>query len=142
MIVENERDKNQFALLFIDLDGFKDINDKYGHEVGGEVLITVGKRLLQCIQKSDTVARMGGDEFTIIIRNIEDKKSINNVVDKIHKTVQEVIHIGDVECRINSSIGVAIYPDNGKDSKTLLRNADLLMYEIKRIGKGGFRISI
>jgi diguanylate cyclase (GGDEF)-like protein/PAS domain S-box-containing protein len=139
MVVENERDKEKFALLFIDLDGFKDINDNYGHEIGDEVLIIVANRLLQCIRKSDTVARMGGDEFTIIIRNIQDKKSVNNFVKKIHKGLQEVMHIDDLECRVNSSIGVAIYPDNGIDSETILRNADLSMYEIKKNGKGGFK---
>jgi diguanylate cyclase (GGDEF)-like protein len=139
LIVESERDNNQFALLFIDLDGFKEINDNYGHECGDEVLITVGNRLLQCIRKSDTVARMGGDEFAILIRNIKDKREINNVVEKIHKTLQEVMHIGDVECRVNSSIGVTMYPDHGKDSKILLTNADSTMYEIKRNGKGGFK---
>jgi histidinol-phosphatase (PHP family) len=87
VVTENEKDKKQFAVLFIDLDGFKYINDNYGHEAGDEVLIIVGNRLLHSVRKSDTVARMGGDEFTIIIRNIEDKKLINNLVEKIHRTL-------------------------------------------------------
>ena len=139
MILENERDNRKFALLFVDLDGFKDINDNYGHEAGDKVLIEVGKRLLNCIRKSDTVARMGGDEFTIILRNIKDKTTAENIVKKIHTVLQEVIHIGDNEFNIGSSIGVSIYPDHGKDSETLLRNADLSMYEIKRNGKGSFK---
>ena len=138
IVVESERDNSKFALLFIDLDGFKDINDNYGHEVGDEVLIVVGNRLLQCIRRSDIVARMGGDEFTIIIRNIEDKKIAENLVKKIHKVLQDVMNIDSIECKVNSSIGIAIYPDSGKDSETLLKNADSAMYEIKRNGKGGF----
>ena len=141
IILEYEREKNKFALLFIDLDGFKIINDKYGHAVGDKVLITVGNRLSQRIRKSDTVARMGGDEFTIIIRDIGDKKAINNLVNEIHKNLQEVMIIGDIECKINSSIGIAIYPDNGQDSETLLRYADSLMYEIKRNGKGSYKFT-
>lgn len=137
-IIESERDNTQFSLLFIDLDGFKDINDNYGHETGDEVLIAVGKRIQKCIRKSDTAARMGGDEYSAILRGIEDKKEIRNVVEKIHKELQEVIHIEGNECYVNSSIGVAIYPYNGEDSETLLRNADSVMYKVKRNGKGGF----
>lgn len=138
-IVENKKVNTQFAVLFIDLDGFKNINDNYGHEVGDEVLTTVGNRLLQCVRKSDTVARMGGDEYTVILKNVEDKEDIKNLVEKIHKSLQEVMQIDGVECFINSSIGVALYPENGDDSETLLRNADSLMYEIKRNGKGGYK---
>lgn len=139
LIIESERDNTQFALIFIDLDGFKDINDNYGHEAGDEVLITVGKRIKKCIRKSDTAARMGGDEYSALLRGIEDKEVISNVVEKIHKALQEVIHIDANECYVNSSIGIAIYPDNGEDRETLLRNADSVMYEVKRNGKGGFK---
>lgn len=138
LIAEIERDNTQFALLFIDLDGFKEINDNYSHETGDEVLITVGKRLSNHIRKSDTVARMGGDEFAVLLRDIKDKEAIQLVVEKIHKSLQEVIKIGDDECYVNSSIGIAIYPNDGKDSETLLRNADSVMYEIKRKGKAGY----
>lgn len=140
-VLENERDERKFALLFVDLDGFKDINDSYGHEVGDEVLITVGNRLLKCVRKADTVARMGGDEFTIIFRNIENKRDVEKLVKKIHVELQEVMHIGPNQCKVNSSIGVAIYPENGRDSGTLLKNADSSMYDIKRNGKGGISFS-
>ncbi|WP_353893608.1 diguanylate cyclase [Proteinivorax hydrogeniformans] len=139
LVVESERDNTQFALLFIDLDGFKYINDKYGHEAGDEVLITVGQRVQKCIRKSDTAARMGGDEYSALLRGIGDKDAISNVVEKIHKELQEVMYIGDNECYVNSSIGVAIYPDNGADSESLLKNADSKMYEVKKSGKGGFK---
>ncbi|MEA5059925.1 hypothetical protein SDC9_90840 [bioreactor metagenome] len=141
IVAENEMDNDRFALLFIDLDGFKYINDHYGHAVGYEVLITVANRLSQCVNESDTVARMGGDEFTIIIRNIADEKSTDTLVKKIHTGLQEGMVIGDIPCKVNSSIGIAIYPDNGRNSETLLRYADSLMYEIKRNGKGGYKFA-
>lgn len=98
----------------------------------------VGKRIQNCIRKEDTAARMGGDEYSALLRDIEDKKTISNLVEKIHKTLQEVMHIGNHECYVNSSIGVAIYPTNGENGEILLRNADSKMYEVKRKGKGGF----
>ncbi len=138
LIVESERENTRFALLFIDLDGFKNVNDNYGHEAGDSVLITVGKRIQHCIRKSDTVARMGGDEYSVLLRGFEDKKEITKVVKKIHKTLQEKMHIGDNECYVNASIGIAIYPDNGTNIETLLKNSDSTMYEVKKNGKGGF----
>lgn len=138
MILEHERDQHKFMLLFLDLDGFKEINDRYGHEAGDDVLVTVANRLSNNVRKSDTVARMGGDEFTIILRNTEDKKAVTELIRKIHHDLQEVMHIKGNACYVNSSIGVAVYPDNGSDSETLLRNADSAMYEVKRNGKNGF----
>lgn len=139
LVLESKRDKSKFALLFLDLDGFKEINDTYGHETGDGVLVEVGKRMLTCVRESDTVARMGGDEFTLIIRHIVDQESAEKIVAKIHQSLSEVMHINDHECNVNSSIGVALYPDNGKDNDTLLKNADSTMYEVKRDGKGGFK---
>lgn len=137
-ILENHRDDKHFALLFLDLDGFKYVNDAYGHKIGDEVLIAVGNRLQNAIRKSDTVARMGGDEFTIIARNIEDYHNIEVLVEKIQTSIKEVIKIGDIECFVNSSVGIARYPEHGKDSDTLLRNSDTAMYEVKKNGKNGF----
>lgn len=140
-ILENERDRTKFALVFIDLDGFKEINDTYGHEVGDKVLITIGSRLLECVRKSDTVARMGGDEFTMIIRHVEDQESIIEFIKKILDQLQYAMQIDSITCHVNASIGVAIYPENGQDSETLLRHSDASMYNIKRNGKGGIEFS-
>lgn len=137
-ILENHRDDKQFVLLFLDLDGFKYVNDAYGHKIGDEVLITVGNRLQSAVRKSDTVARMGGDEYTIIARNIEDDHNIEVLVGKLQAVIKEVIIIGDIECFVNSSVGIARYPEHGKDSDTLLRNSDTAMYEVKKSGKMGF----
>lgn len=138
IISESERYNNKFALLFIDLDGFKDINDNYGHEVGDKVLIKTGNRLSSSIRKSDMVSRMGGDEFTVIIRNAENRENVQKVVNKIHSELNEAMRIDDIICKVNSSIGIAIYPDNGNNSEELLKNSDISMYEIKKNGKGGY----
>jgi histidinol-phosphatase (PHP family) len=138
IIQECKRDKKSFALLFLDLDGFKAINDEYGHEIGDEVLIAVGKRLAKSIRASDMVARMGGDEFTAMIRNSVDRAAVEVVAGKVHKSISKAIRVGEMSHAVNASIGIAIYPENGKDSKTLLRNADAAMYAVKRAGKGGY----
>ncbi len=141
-VTESKKQMNKFAILFIDLDGFKDINDAHGHELGDEVLVTVGNRLLKCIRETDFAARLGGDEFAVIIHNIEGMGSAENLAKRIHKILQEGMHIDSIECKIDSSIGIAIYPDTGKEAETLLRHADSAMYEVKRNGKGGIRTYI
>ncbi len=138
MVLECERDNKKFALLFIDLDGFKGINDNHGHKIGDEVLTTVGTCLLDSVRRSDTVARMGGDEFTVIIRHVDNSKGIDMLVDKIRKVIKEPIIIDNITCNVDSSIGMAIYPENGTDSEALLRNADSAMYNLKRTKKGEF----
>lgn len=141
-VLESERDQTVFALLFVDLDGFKSINDCYGHEVGDEVLKEVGTRLINSLRKSDTVARMGGDEFTIIVRHLEMNKSLVNLIEKIQNNLKVVMQIGENKCYINSSIGVAIYPENGTTIEDLYRNADAAMYEVKKEGKEGYKFYV
>ena len=140
IVAESEKAAERFVLLYIDLDGFKDINDNYGHEVGDSVLIEVGNRLVKHVRETDFVARLGGDEFAIIFRDIEDMKSAVDITENIHTILQEPMHIGTLDCSINSSIGLAAYPDTAKESETLVRDADSAMYGIKRNGKGGFGI--
>ena len=140
IVAESEKAAERFVLLYIDLDGFKDINDNYGHEVGDSVLIEVGNRLVKHVRETDFVARLGGDEFAIIFRDIEDMKSAVDITENIHTILQEPMHIGTLDCSINSSIGLAAYPDTAKESETLVRDADSAMYGIKRNGKGGYGI--
>ena len=140
IVAESEKAAGRFVLLYIDLDGFKDINDNYGHEVGDSVLIEVGNRLVKHVRVTDFVARLGGDEFAIIFRDIEDMKSAMDITENIHTILQEPMHIGTLDCSINSSIGLAAYPDTAKESETLVRDADSAMYGIKRNGKGGYGI--
>ena len=109
IIAEGERYGESFALLFIDLDGFKSVNDNYGHEVGDEVLILVGNRLVSNVRRSDIVSRMGGDEFTVIIRNVEEKEDLYNVVNKIQEELRKVMTIGEINCNVDSSIGISVY---------------------------------
>lgn len=140
IVAECERDTRKFVLFFIDLDDFKHINDTYGHEVGDQVLIATGNRLKECIRETDFVARLGGDEFSVVVHDIVESESLDHLSRRIRTTLQELMHIGSVECKINASIGIAVYPDSGNDSETLLKNADSAMYEIKKNGKDGIRI--
>lgn len=131
------RDGQNFALCFIDLDGFKPINDNYGHLAGDEVLEQVASRLKGCVRAVDTVARLGGDEFVILADQVGGVSDLTCVVRKVMKAMKAefVIHGGHVSC--GASIGVAVYPESGRDAETLLRNADSAMYEVKKNGKGG-----
>ena len=125
------------AVLALDLDGFKEVNDTYGHDVGDEILRQVGKRLSQTLRQIDTIARLGGDEFLIILEHLnqEDVKTIaQNVVEVINKTYM----IKDISINISTSIGIAIYEHNNEDVHTLLKNADVALYTMKESGKGGY----
>lgn len=128
------------ALLYIDLDSFKLINDTHGHEVGDGVLVTVGRRLLNCVRGTDFVARLAGDEFAIIMQDIEDTTQAKQFAARVHSVLQEPITIDTIICTINASIGISIYPESGDDGEALLRNADSAMYAIKKHGKGGIGI--
>nr|WP_321308278.1 GGDEF domain-containing protein [uncultured Sphaerochaeta sp.] len=128
------------ALLYIDLDSFKIINDTHGHEVGDGVLVTVGRRLLNCVRETDYVARLAGDEFAIIMQDIEDNTQAKQFAMRVHSVLQEPMTIDTITCSINASIGISIYPEAGDNGEALLRNADSAMYEIKKHGKGGIGI--
>lgn len=141
-IVEHTQDMQKFAVLYIDLDGFKTINDTHGHQLGDKVLVEVGNRLSRCIRETDFVARLGGDEFAVITSNFESHTKVEQFAKRVHSVLQENIDIGTLPCSVNASIGVAIYPDDGLDSETLLRSADAAMYDVKRSGKGGAKISV
>lgn len=127
------RHKKIMALLFMDLNGFKPVNDKYGHEAGDEVLKQVAQRLSGTIRASDMVARLGGDEFVVLAEDIADKDDVCDIVRKITAEIKRPFRlIEGSDVTISASIGVAIYPRDGEDTETLLRNADTAMYEAKR----------
>ena len=140
IIKESSRDAHRFALLYIDLDGFKEINDTYGHDAGDMVLITVGRRLLQNISENDIVARLGGDEFAIILQGDYPITTVQQLAKQIHDVLQEPIVTQVEKYTVSASIGIAVFPESGEDMETLMRNADFAMYDIKRNGKGGIRI--
>lgn len=130
-----KREKKKLAVMFIDLDHFKEINDIYGHEAGDKVLKQVSQRLVACVRESDTVARLGGDEFVVLLPIIDNESDAILVASKIVDAVDQPIRIAQSEMRVSSSVGIAIYPQHGKDEKLLVINADMAMYQAKKNGK-------
>lgn len=128
-------DKNNFAVLFIDLDHFKDINDNLGHHAGDELLCQVAQRLKSCLHNTDIVARLGGDEFTIILNKIYDKSHIENVCSVIIQQIQKPFLINNHYCNIGSSIGITLFPEDTNSLEGLLQNADKAMYVAKESGR-------
>lgn len=139
-ILQARRDKSRIALMFVDLDGFKIINDTLGHANGDKVLKIVAARLKSLMRAADTIARVGGDEFVLLLENISpDQNALASVADRIVEAVGEPVKMEGRDVRIGASIGLVIYPDNGEDAQTLLKNADEAMYAAKADGKNGFR---
>ena len=133
------RESARVALLFIDLDRFKVINDTLGHHVGDELLIHVSRRLRQCVRESDLVARLGGDEFVVMLSGIEHSSSVAMVAEKLVMRVGEPYPVGAHTLYTTPSIGIAIYPMDGEDGETLMRNADAAMYHAKSAGRNNFQ---
>lgn len=132
-ISDASRDKSRFALCFIDLNRFKEVNDTLGHQYGDELLIEVARRLKAVVRTSDIVARLGGDEFAILLRGAE-ASSCEVILNKLSSTLEQVIELNKNNCFVSSSIGIALYPADGSDLQSLLRNADLAMYCAKKNG--------
>ena len=127
------------ALLFIDLDLFKEVNDQHGHPVGDQLLYEVALRLKQCIRPADKVARLGGDEFTIILTNLHDLNIIKEIANKILVALSTPFEVGGLLINITSSIGSTIFPNDSSSIKALMKNADMAMYESKSLGKNCFQ---
>lgn len=125
------RNKNQFALLFLDLDGFKQINDTLGHEVGDLVLKGAGERMVKAVRGCDIVSRLGGDEFVIVLTEITNAEDANAVASKVEAAISQPMRIGDHVLDIRTSVGVAVYPRDGEDIPALMRFADRAMYDCK-----------
>jgi len=130
-IRKSRRQKQRFALLFIDLDDFKTVNDMYGHIVGDEVLKGIADFLSQTVRDSDTVARLAGDEFMVILDNVQSIANVEAVAEKTLRAVSQPIKTQQVTVTKTASIGISIFPDHGDDSESLLRKADAAMYLIK-----------
>ncbi|RME88258.1 MAG: EAL domain-containing protein [Candidatus Hydrogenedentota bacterium] len=135
-----ERHNQKFAVLFVDSDHFKEINDVFGHNAGDLLLTTVAVRLLTSVRRSDFVARQSGDEFIILLRNIQSEMNVPQIANKIMKNISKPIPMEKDQLHITCSIGVAFYPDHGKTAQELLANADEAMYFIKKTTRNNFHI--
>lgn len=132
------RSHGRLALFFLDLDHFKLINDTLGHDVGDDLLVQVSNRLLKHVRAADTLARIGGDEFNILVENAPDKAELVKLVEKYIQLFRKPFHVMGHELNVTVSIGIALYPENGKDIVTLVKNADLAMYRSKDQGRNSF----
>lgn len=132
-----ENDK-KFGVFFLDLDRFKEVNDTLGHDIGDELLIHVAKLLLHATRKTDTVARIGGDEFIILMDDITSGKILATIAQKIISSIQNPVNIKNLDLQITASIGISIFPNDGMSFNQLLKNADLALYAAKTKGKNTF----
>jgi len=137
-----QRHDRQLALLFLDLDGFKTVNDNYGHEVGDHLLQAISARMRECIRKEDILARMGGDEFTILLGDLVLPADASLIAQKLISAINKPVNINSRLCQVGVSIGISLFPQSAKDARTLLRLADDAMYTAKAEGKNTLSISI
>jgi diguanylate cyclase (GGDEF)-like protein len=122
-------------LLFIDLDHFKDVNDSFGHAAGDQVLQEVAMRLAGCLREVDTIARQGGDEFVVLLEDVEAPEEVEQIAARMQEVLAEPLAIAGGEIRVTSSIGVALYPRHGETVSALIGKADLAMYRAKELGR-------
>lgn len=136
------RNKSYMAVVYLDLDGFKQINDTLGHGAGDSVLKMVAARLLATVRAADTVARLGGDEFIIVLQHVSSSDDAGRVAAKVIEVVAQPYHVEEEQpVHITTSAGIAIYPLHGGDADTLMKNADTALYEAKHAGKNAYRIA-
>ncbi len=139
-LAQSKRSGKLAALLFLDLDGFKRINDTLGHGIGDLLLKSVAKRLKTTVRQVDTVARLGGDEFTIVLLEINHAQDAKDVAQKILKVISQPYKIEEHELFVTASVGISIYPDDGSDIESLIRKADIAMYRAKGQGKNNYQV--
>ncbi|MBU2879316.1 putative bifunctional diguanylate cyclase/phosphodiesterase [Aliiglaciecola lipolytica] len=138
-VAKAHRNKAQFAVMFIDLDRFKDINDTLGHSVGDKLLVEMAERIAHTVRECDSVLRFGGDEFVAVTDCFELVETIDNIAHRIIEAVRQPIKLANMESFITASIGIACYPQNGEDTNSLLKHADAAMYQAKNAGKNQFQ---
>jgi len=136
-VIQAKRNHCGLAVMFIDLDRFKLVNDTLGHVKGDELLQQVASRLKHCLRRGDTLARLGGDEFTVVLPELHDKKDAEIIAGKFLDTFRQPFILEDNEFHISASIGIAVYPEDGESIDELLRHADMAMYHVKALGKNG-----
>lgn len=140
-LIESRRNQQMTAILFVDLDGFKAVNDSYGHEFGDIVLKVTADRIKAEIRETDTVARIGGDEFVVIMSRLPDIGIVQRIAGNLIEQVSQVIHINQQEVAVGASLGIALYPEDGTTAEELIRQADRAMYRVKNSGKNNFAFS-
>lgn len=138
-IPQAQRKDEKLALLFLDLDRFKDINDSRGHSCGDQILRAVAEQLEKLIRSSDTLARLGGDEFVFLLTKVETERDIGIVAEKILATIREPIQLEECQVHITTSIGISVFPTDGEDSEVLLKGADMALYAAKSIGRDVYK---
>lgn len=131
---------NHIAVMVLDLDSFKRINDTFGHHIGDDILKGVGERLRGVLRKSDTAARMGGDEFIIVLAGIQDMRSIDGFAERVRHALSKPFEVEGHSIFVTASIGIALYPENGENAESLVRHADIAMYDAKDAGRDCFRL--
>lgn len=139
-IVHAQRAKNLMAVCYLDLDGFKPINDSYGHETGDQLLIEVTQRIKGCLRAGDTLARIGGDEFVLVLLDINDGRECRAVLDRLLAKLAEATVLSGHHVSVSASIGFTLYPDDFTDAETLIRHADQAMYVAKQRGKNRYQL--
>jgi diguanylate cyclase (GGDEF)-like protein len=133
------RKGSKLVVMLMDLDRFKGINDALGHTVGDRLLQRVGERLTATLRKSDTVCRMGGDEFFLLLPDLDRSEEADVIANRVLTAIRDPFVVGDLQLHITISLGVALYPDHGLDGDTLIRSADIAMYRVKGNGRDGYQ---
>ena len=138
-VVRSERSRTSMALMLIDIDDFKLVNDSFGHDAGDKLIKAVGQLISKSLRRADTIARLGGDEFAVIIEGIESAEDAISIADNLTTILEHNVRLDDQETYTSASIGIAVYPDDGKDARTLLKNADTAMFRAKESGRHCFQ---
>lgn len=138
-LAQARRNKNKVAVMFLDLDRFKVVNDTLGHAMGDRLLQSVAHRLENCVRKCDTLSRFGGDEFTLLLPSVHSAEDVRKIAKKVIKVLKEPFNLGEHQAYVGVSIGIAMYPNGGETVDQLIQNADVAMYHVKRRGKDGYQ---
>ncbi|WP_404355451.1 diguanylate cyclase domain-containing protein [Methylotuvimicrobium sp. KM1] len=138
-IVHARRSRKLMAVCYLDLDEFKPINDRFGHQVGDQLLIEITRRIMACLREGDTLARIGGDEFVLLLLDINDSGECKTILRRILKAVSAKMLLANQTVSVSLSLGFTLYPDDSADSETLIRHADQAMYQAKQQGKNRFQ---
>jgi len=139
-IAQSLRYSRQLAVLYLDLDGFKAVNDTYGHEVGDELLIAVSQRMKEVLREGDTLARVGGDEFVAVLVHLDQENNYLQILERLLQAASNPVTVADAVLHVSASIGVTLFPQEDADADTLLRQADQAMYQAKQSGKNRYQL--